>query len=356
MTLPRALAHLDALRAYQAAGGFSPLHNLSANEACLGASEAAAQALRGNVDAPFQYPDGSCTALREAIAARYSLKEQQVICTAGSEELISLIVQAFVAPEEEVLFSQYGFIKYDLAARAYGAKPVRATEKAFTADVDSLLAAVSAATRVLFLANPNNPTGTLLPGGELRRLRDGLRPDILLVVDAAYAEYVDDEQYDDGLTLADSTSNTLMLRTFSKIHGLAALRCGWGYGALELINVLNKVRGAFNVSTPAQVAATAAIQDLVHEARAREHNLKWREWLAAQLSDAGYQVCPSATNFLMIEFDDIHHCHRAAAQLQQQGVLALSLGGYGLPQAMRITVGAESANRAVVRALCEAER
>jgi histidinol-phosphate aminotransferase len=353
MNRPRPLAHLDALRPYQAAGGFVPRYNLSANEAFLGPSGAAAEALEGAAGDLFRYPDGACTALREAIAVRYELTADKIICTAGSEELISLIVQAFVAPGKEVLFSQYGFIKYELAARAYGAEPVRASEVAFTANVGSLLAAVTVNTRVLFLANPNNPTGTQIIGAELRELRDGLRSDILLVVDAAYAEFVEDVGYEDGLALAGSTANTLALRTFSKIHGLAALRCGWGYGDLDLVNALHKVRGAFNVSAPAQIAATAAIQDQVHEASARAHNTRWRAWLAAQLTNAGYRVCPSATNFLMVVFDDAQRCQDACAQLRRHGVLALSLGGYGLPQAMRITVGTEDANRTVVRALCE---
>jgi len=351
MTHPRPRPNLDALRPYQAASGQDLRFNLSANEACLGASPAAlAAAVEAATDVD-RYPDGASRKLRLAIGERYGLDPDLIIVCAGSEELISLLVQAYVAPGEEVLFSQYGFIKYELAARAHAAIPVRAPEVEFTADVDALLAAVTPLTRVVFLANPNNPTGTYLRDAQLRRLCERLPEHIVLVVDAAYAEYVERADYADGLTLAKTTANTVVLRTFSKIHGLAGLRCGWGYGAREVVNTLHKVRGAFNVSAVAQAAAAAAIADAVHEARSREHNAKWLSRLSTELLAAGLEVIPSVGNFLFVRFQSADTCGAAITSLKSHGVLAMPLAGYGLPEALRITAGTESANQAVLAAL-----
>ena len=353
VTLPRPRPNLEPLRPYNAASSIGARHNLSANEACLGASPAAVEAAKAALQWADRYPDGSASALRAAIAGRLRLDPERIVCGAGSEELISLVVQAYCAPDDEVLFSQYGFIKYELAARAHGANPVRASEAAFTADVDALLRAVTPRTRVLFLANPNNPTGTCLPDSEVRRLRGGLREDIVLVVDAAYAEFVERPDYSDGLALAGETGNTIALRTFSKIHGLAALRCGWGYAARDLVDTLHKVRGAFNVSSVAQAAAAAAIADEAHVRRAREHNTKWLAWLSDRLRHAGLEVIPSVCNFLVVRFQDAAACQAALEALGRHSVLAMPLAGYGLPEALRITIGTEPANRAVAEALTE---
>jgi histidinol-phosphate aminotransferase len=354
MALPRPRPNLASLRPYQAAAGAEMTYNLSANEACLGPSPAALAAAAEATKSADRYPDGSALALREAIAARYRLDKERIVCGAGSEELISLIVQAYAAPGDEVLFSLYAFIKYELAARAYGAEPVRAPEKEFCADVDALLKAVTPRTRVLFLANPNNPTGTTLPDAEVRRLRAGLREDIVLVVDAAYAEFVERPDYADGLALAGETGNTIALRTFSKIHGLAGLRCGWGYAARDLVDTLHKVRGAFNVSCVAQAAAAAAVGDDAHERRAREHNTQWLSWLSERLQRAKLEVIPSVCNFLVVRFKDPAASQTAVAALARHGVLAMPLTGYGLPEALRISIGTEPANRAVAEALTEA--
>lgn len=351
-TSPTPLAHLAALQPYRAAKSLDIRHNLSANEACLGPSPVALSAAQSAVEALARYPDGSAEALRQSIGRRYGIDADRIVCSAGSEELISLLVQAFAAPGDEVLFSQYGFIKYELAACAFGATPVRAPERDFTADVDALLAAVSPRTRVLFLANPNNPTGTYLAAAEVQRLRDGLRGDVLLVVDAAYAEYVEQEDYSDGLGLASATDNTIVLRTFSKIHGLAALRCGWGYAAAPIVGALHKIRGAFNVGAIAQAAAAAAVCDVLHERRARAHTIRWREWLTQRLGAAGYTVIPSVTNFIVVRFEDAARCSEALADLGTLGVLAMPLAGYGLPEALRITIGTAQANELVASALC----
>jgi histidinol-phosphate aminotransferase len=350
MSLPTPRPNLLTLRPYQAAGGFIARHNLSANESCLGASPAAIEAAAAAAGLHL-YPDGACGELRAAIAERYGIEADAIACGTGSEELISLLVQAYAAPDEEVVLSQYAFIKYELAARAHGAVPVKAPESRFTASVDALLTAVTSRTRIVFLANPNNPTGTYLPADEVQRLRDGLREDIVLAIDAAYAEYVTREDYSDGLALARTTPNTLMLRTFSKIHGLAGARLGWCFGAPPLIDALNKVRDVFNVSSVAQAAGTAAIRDLEHERQAREHNARWLGWLAARLTELGIDVTPSAGNFVMARFADPDACVAANAALVAAGILVMPLAGYGLPEALRITVGAAHANEALVQAL-----
>lgn len=356
MSLPHARPSLDPLRPYLAANSAGVVHNLSANEACLGPSPHAVAAAIASTRTVDRYPDGSAAELRSAIARRYGLDADRIVCSAGSEELISLIIQAYVAPDEEVLFSQYGFIKYELAARACGARPVRAAEQAFTADVDALLRAVTPLTRVLFLANPNNPTGTCLAASEVRRLRAGLREDIVLIIDAAYAEFVERSDYSDGLALATETVNTIALRTFSKIHGLAGLRCGWGYGARELVDTLHKVRGAFNVGTVAQAAAVAAIEDRAHVQRAREHNTLWLAWLTDRLTSAGCEVIPSVCNFLVVRFHDAAACSVATSALRANSVLAMPLTGYGLPEAVRISIGTEQANQAVAEAMTQSGR
>lgn len=351
-TMPSPLPHLASLQPYKAATAAQAVYNLSANEACLGPSLQAQQAAADAARYLASYPDGAASALRFAIGVRYGLDPALVVCSAGSEELISLLVQAYAAPGDEILFSQYGFIKYELAARAYGAKPVRAPERQFTAQVDALLAAVMPRTRILFLANPNNPTGTYVSGAELQRLRDGLREDVLLVVDAAYAEYVEEEDYSDGLALATATNNTIVLRTFSKIHGLAALRCGWGYGHASIVDALHKVRGAFNVSAVAQAAAHVAIADMRHEHMARAHNTEWRQWLQDRLLASGHIVIPSVCNFLVVRFDRVDDCRTAHAALAERGVLVMPLSRYGLPEALRVTIGTREANEAVAAALC----
>lgn len=348
MGLPTPRPNLVPLRPYQAAGGITPKYNLSANESCLGPSPSAVRAASEAVRNLATYPDGGSCPLRAAIAARYRLDRDRIVCGAGSEELISLIVQAWVAPGETVLFSEHGFVKYELSARAYGAHPLRAVETAYTADVGALLDAVTPDTRVVFLANPNNPTGTYLPDREVRRLRAGLREDVLLVIDSAYAEYVTRDDYTDGSGLAGETGNTLMLRTFSKIHGLAGLRVGWTYGAPVLVEALNKVRGVFNVNVVAQAAAAAAVLDVEHERHAREHNAQWLPWLSHQLDALGLSVVPGVGNFVMVRFPSAHHCRLANEALSASGILVMPLAGYRMPEAMRITVGSAAANEAVI--------
>ena len=326
---------------------------LSANENPLGPSPKAREAYDAMADELHRYPDGGAVALRQAIGKRFRLDPDRIVCGAGSDELISLLIGAYAGPGDEILYSQYGFLMYAISAKAAGATPVTAPEKNLTADVDALLEHVTENTRMLFLANPNNPTGTCLPASELRRLRENLRDDVLLVIDAAYAEYVGAEDYDAGEELAGSCDNVVMLRTFSKIFGLASQRLGWAYGPSAIIDVLNRVRGPFNVTASAQAAGVAAVEDVAHVEASRAHNDRWMAWLTQQLGGLGVEVPPSAGNFILARFPDKAGADAAYAHLMSRGIIARLMGGYGLPDSIRITIGLEDENRALVDALAE---
>ena len=331
------------------------LYKLSSNETPLGASPKAIEAFKAGASKLEFYPDGGSTALREAIAKRYGLDPARILCGAGSDELLSYITNAYVGPGDEGIYSEYGFLIYPIAIRAAGGKPVIVKEKNYTADVDALLAAVTPRTKVIFLANPNNPTGTYLPFDEVKRLQSGLRPDILLVLDAAYAEYVTRNDYASGVELVSSCNNVVMTRTFSKIHGLAALRVGWLYAPAHVCDAVNRIRGAFNMNAPALAAGAAAIADQNHVDAALAHNDRWLEWLTQEISALGLNVTPSVGNFLLIHFPKTpgKTAKDADAFLTQRGLILRAMGAYALPDALRLTVGGEEANRKFIAALKE---
>ncbi len=328
---------------------------LSSNETPLGPSPKAKAAYIAAGDKLELYPEGSSTALRAAIAARYGLDPARMICGAGSDELLSLLAYAYLGPGDEALYSEHGFLVYKIATMAAGATPVTAPETHYTANVDALLAKVTAKTKLVFLANPNNPTGTYLPFDEVKRLHAGLRPDILLVLDAAYAEYVRANDYEAGLELVATSANVVMCRTFSKIYGLANLRLGWMVGPPAVIDALNRIRGPFNVSGPAMAAGIAAIQDDAHVTAAIAHNDHWLAWLTAELTALGLTVTPSAGNFLMVNFsaEPGKTAGEADAFLTERGLVLRRIDAYGLPNALRLTIGPEEANRLVVKTLKE---
>jgi histidinol-phosphate aminotransferase len=328
---------------------------LSSNETPLGPSPKAKAAFAGAADKLELYPDGSSSALRTAIAARYGLDPQRIICGAGSDELLSLLAYSYLGPGDEAVHSEHGFLVYKIATLAAGGTPVVAPEKNLTADVDALLAKVTARTRLVFLANPNNPTGTYLPFDEVKRLHAGLRPDILLVLDAAYAEYVRANDYEAGLELVATSGNVVMARTFSKIYGLAGLRLGWMVGPSSVIDAVNRIRGPFNVSAPAMAAGIAAIGDNAHVEAAVAHNDQWLAWLTAQLQALGLEVTPSVGNFLLVHFvqQPGKTAGDADAFLSARGLVLRRVDAYGLPNALRLTIGPEEANRLVVDTLRE---
>ena len=332
--------------------GFDRPARLASNENALGASAKARQAYLETADDLQRYPDGGATALRQAIAQVHDLDAGRIVCGAGSDELIALLVRAYAGPGDEVLYSRHGFLMYPIAATTAGATAVAAPETAeLKADVDALLARVTERTKLVFLANPNNPTGTYLARRELERLRAGLPDGTLLVIDAAYAEYVDDPAYSDGADMVDAgaagTSQSdggaevVMTRTFSKIHGLAALRLGWLYGPRAVVDVMNRVRGPFNVAKPALAAGEAAVLDRNHVDRSLAHNNQWRDWFRQQVGGAGLEVLPSAANFVLVRFDSHQQAEAAVAHCKQHGVLTRQMAKYGLPDCLRVSIGAE---------------
>ena len=326
---------------------------LASNENPLGASPRAAAAYAALRDELHRYPDGAARELRETIARVEELDPARIVCGAGSDELIALLVRGYAGPGDEVLHSEHGFLMYPIAARTAGASPVAAPERKLRADVDALLERVTAKTRLLFLANPNNPTGSYLSEAELRRLREGLPERVLLVVDSAYAEYVTEDDYGSGAGLVEAFDNVVMTRTFSKIHGLAALRLGWAYCPPAVAGVLDRLRGPFNVSQAAQAAGVAALGDREHVAHSRRHNARWRAWLIEQLAALYLHPYPSAANFVLVRFPG--HPERSAdaalADLKENGVLVRALAAYGLPACLRITLGTEAEVRATAEAL-----
>ena len=337
------------------AEGTARVIKLSANESAIGPSPRAVAVVRDLAPLMHRYPDGGAVQLRQALGARFDLDPAQIVCGAGSDELIQFLLRGYVGPGDEVLYSAHGFLMYKLGALAAGATPVAAPESGLRADVDALLARITSRTRMVFIANPNNPTGSHLSADELARLHAGLPEDVLLVVDAAYAEYVRRNDYPDGRDLVDRAQNVVMTRTFSKLFGLAALRLGWMYGPPRVIDVMNRVRGPFNVSAVAQEAGVAALADLDHQERSRAHNDRWLPWLADQIGDLGLTVHPSVANFLLIDFplEEGRNAAAASASLEQRGILSRPMTAYGLPRSLRLSVGLEDENRAVVAALKE---
>ena len=336
-----------------------PLIKLSANENPLGTGQAARAALIAATADLATYPDPGAAKMREAIAAVHGLDPARVIYGTGSDELLHIAASAYAGPGDEILYVKYGFSVYDIAARRVGATPVIAPDTDYATDVDALLACVTDKTRVVFLANPNNPTGTMTPREDIARLHAALRPDILFVLDQAYAEYLDADEDDGGIELAKNAPNVLVTRTFSKIHGLAAERIGWGYASAEIIDALHRIRAPFNVTTAGQAAAIAAIGDNGWVDASRTHNRQWREWLAgeiASLSNHGLRAVPSKANFLLILFEGKLTAEAAMKGLWDEGYATRWLPGQGLPHGLRITIGTAEQVRAVaakLRAMAE---
>ncbi len=352
---PRPHAGVMDITPYQGGAADAPgvdnIVKLSSNESPLGPSPKAIDAFKAAAATLHRYPDGEARLLREAIGRRHGLPAGQIVCGAGSDELISLLIAAYAGPGEEVLYTEHGFLMYRISAMAVGAVPVAAPERDLRADVDALLARVTSRTRIVFLANPNNPTGSYVTAAELQRLRDGLPGDVILAIDAAYAEYVGASDYSAGQALVHAHDNVVMLRTFSKIYGLSALRVGWCYAAPAIADALNRVRGPFNVNAAAQAAAVAAIEDAAFEAQARAHNDRWLPWLARELTALGLPTAPSVGNFLIADFGAAARAEAGFAFLRGRGILVRLIAGYGLPKHLRLSVGLADDNAAVVAAL-----
>ncbi|MBM3605689.1 MAG: histidinol-phosphate transaminase [Alphaproteobacteria bacterium] len=312
---------------------------LSSNENPLGCSPAAQEAFRAAAADLHRYPGTDHASLRAAIGQVHGLDPDRIICGVGSDEVLQFVVQAYAGPGDEVITTEHGFSMYPILARMVGATPVTVPEAERKVDVDAVLAAVTDRTRVVFIANPANPTGTMLGPDELQRLVDGLPPQVLFVHDGAYTEFADG--FDGGAGLADRHPNVIMTRTFSKIHGLGGLRIGWGYASRAIIDVLNRIRQPFNLSNAQMAAAEAAIRDTAFTARCAQLNARMRDRMRQSLTQLGIGCDESFANFVLARFDSADIATAADAALRNEGILVRRVGGYGLPQALRITVGDE---------------
>jgi histidinol-phosphate aminotransferase len=357
VTRPKPRPGVLDIRAYvpgkSTAPGVAKVYKLSSNETPLGPSPRAIAAYKAWADHLEDYPDGSASDLRQAIGRAFGLDPDRIVCGAGSDDLLHLLAHAYLVDGDEAIHTTHGFLIYPIVTLGAGAKPVSAPEKDYTADVDAILGAVTKKTKIVFIANPNNPTGTCLSFDEVKRLHRGLPPDVLLVIDAAYADYVRRNDYEAGIELVATSENVVMCRTFSKIHGLAALRLGWMFAPAHVVDAINRIRGPFNVTGPAIAAGIAAIEDIEHQERAREHNTRWLDWLTREIGKLGLKVTPSVANFLLIHFPETkgRTAKDADAFLSARGLILRQTTAYKLPDALRMTVGSEEANRLVVGAL-----
>jgi histidinol-phosphate aminotransferase len=337
------------------APGVAKVFKLSSNETPLGPSPKAIAAYKSAGERLEEYPDGSASDLREAIGHAFGLDPERIVCGAGSDDLLHLLAYAYLVDGDEAIHTTHGFLIYPIVTLGAGAKPIVVPETNYTADVDAILRAVTKRTKMVFLANPNNPTGTYLSFDEIKRLHRGLPPNVLLVLDGAYADYVQRNDYEAGIELVSTSDNVVLCRTFSKIHGLASLRLGWMFGPAHIVDAVNRIRGPFNVSDGAIAAGVAAIQDVEHQERSREHNTRWLAWLTEEIGKLGLKVTPSVANFVLIHFP--HAKGRTAADadtfLTARGLILRQTTAYKLPDALRLSVGTEEANRLVVGALRE---
>lgn len=331
--------------------GVSNVVKLSSNENPFGPSEAAKEAFRKAAFDLHRYPSTDHAALREAIAAVHGLSASNIICGVGSDEILSLLCQAYSGPGDEVIHTEHGFAIYKICSLANGAKPIEVKETERVTDVDAILAACSERTRLVFIANPNNPTGTMISEAELSRLAENLPEQTLLVIDGAYAEYVDG--YSAGAGLVERRENVVMTRTFSKLYGLGGLRVGWGYGPDHVIDVLNRIRGPFNLSQAALLAAEAAVNDTAWAEKCRDENTRLRAWLAEALAERGVPSDTSTANFVLARFSGPEEADACDAFLQSKGILVRKVGGYNLPNCLRISVGDEASCRRVAHAVGE---
>ena len=326
---------------------------LSSNEGAFGVPPSAQAAIVRSAAESYRYPDGGAGRLRAAVGARWGLDPERIVCGAGSDDLLYQFCLSYGGPGRDIIMSAHGFSIYYIAGVYAGSRVIKVPERNLTADLDAMLAAVSPATRLMFLANPNNPTGSMVSAEEVARFRAALPPEVLLVLDSAYAEYVTRADYDAGIKLVDATDNTVMTRTFSKIYGLGGMRIGWCYAPPAVVDVLNRVRGPFNVSVAAQAAAIAALAEPGWVEKGSAHNAMYRPKLAAGIEAAGLKVWPSQGNFVLVDLATTEVAEAADAFLRRSGIIVRTVGGYGLPHCLRVTVGTAQEIELVVDAFSE---
>ncbi len=353
MTGPQALPNILEITPYKGGQKLVGAHKLSSNENPLGCSPAAQTAVVEAAKKMELYPDGSAAALRDAIGAKYGIDADRIVCGAGSDEIFQLLGRAYLRPGDNIVQSQHGFLVYRLIAQQSGAETRSAPEKELKTDVDAMLERVDENTKIVFLANPNNPTGSYIPYSEVKRMHEGLPENVLLVLDGAYAEYVRNNDYSSGLELAGEHANVLMTRTFSKIHGLAALRLGWAYGPESVIDAIHRTRGPFNVSAVAQAAGIAAINDDAFQAQSADHNISELERVRSAVEAAGFKTYPSVGNFVLIEFPEAAGRTSAEADtfLRNRGIVIRDVNVYGLPTCLRASIGTAAQNDDMIAAI-----
>lgn len=343
MTKPVARPEIFSVASYVGGesklAGFENPTKLSSNEGAFGPPPGAIKVMAQAAATMHRYPDGGSTKLREAIGAKFGLDPARIVCGNGSDELLSLLIQSYGGPGTELIMSEHGFAIYEIAGKLAGCTVLKAPETSLTTDVDAILSLVTPATRMVFIANPNNPTGTALPQSEVERLRDSLPPHVLLVLDAAYAEYVERADYDAGVKLVDAGENTVMTRTFSKIFGMGGARLGWCYAPAAIVDVLNRVRPPFPINDFAAAAGIAALAEPSWLETSRAHNSTERRRLTERLTQSGLKVIPSEANFVLVDFFTVERASAADAYLRQHGIIVRQVKSYGLPHCLRITIG-----------------
>lgn len=334
--------------------GVDRVIKLASNEGALGPSPKAIEAYKAGAESLHRYPDGSAFHLRKALADAYGLDRDRIVCGAGSDELLDMLARAYAGPGDEVMYTEHGFLMYPIATMGVGATPVKVPEKNLHADVNALIERAGDKTKIVYLANPNNPTGTYLPDSEIRRLREGLPDHVLLVIDAAYAEYVTRNDYSAGAQLVDECDNVVMTRTFSKIFALGGVRLGWAYCPASVADVLNRLRGPFNVTSGALAAGLAALGDVAFTDEVRAHTATWYDWTKEQLIALGLDVPSEVGNFVLVRFPGGEHNAESADEfLKSRGLIVRRMAGYGLPDCLRITIGREDEMRPLVDAVKE---
>ncbi len=332
--------------------GQQTIIKLSSNENALGSSPKALQSYKDHAAELMRYADGSCTLLREALAKKNNISAEQIVCGAGSDEIIALLTCAYAGIDDEIIYSEHGFLMYPISAKRVGAKAVKVKEKNLRTDVDAILEAITTKTKIIFIANPNNPTGSYLNKNEVEKLINNTPKNVLIVLDHAYEEFVELSDYPNAIELVNQHPNVVVTRTFSKIYGLASLRIGWCYSSLEIAEILNKVRGPFNVGGPAQVAAVAALEDNEFFEKSKAHNKKWLEIFFSELAQNNkIKAHPSIANFVLIDFGSVESCQKANQKLLENGIIVREMQAYNLPSCLRISIGDDAENEKVLKIL-----
>ncbi len=340
-------------------GNFAEIIKLSSNENALKSSKKALEAFKKHEDEIFRYYDGSCVELRKTLAQKNNIDDyEKIVCGAGSDEILALLACAFAGVGDEVIYSKYGFLMYEISAKRVGAKAIAVAEKNLKTDIDAILAAISSKTKMIFIANPNNPTGSYLNQIELQKLIDKVPKSVLIVLDCAYLEFATNiKDYPDAVKLVCENENVVMTRTFSKIYGLASLRIGWCFSSLKIAEILNKVRGPFNVSGAAAVSAIAALQDEEFTSKSQIHNQKWLDKFFENAKNySKIKLHPSIANFILYDFSSEENCKKANEIFLKNGVIIREMVAYKLPHCLRISIGNDQENQKVLEILSEIER